>query len=322
MDTTLPYNSGTLYYRHSGKISPGGMTIAMVGGSAVAMLLGTVYAYADLYNPLAGWITFLVTGGTGFLMGLLIKKLILSGQIRNVPLALLLSTFLAGMLFVTAWEVWLYALLQRAGNPVDPLLLLDPRVVWGLLGLLYDQGAWTFQGTTVSGPALAIIWLAEAGCLLAIPIVMGWRTVKESPFCEHCQRWCGIREILNFNPGDKAKVIARLEQKDFSVLTELGKASPNAMHFWHATFQGCPDCDTTQTLSISDHVMYYDNKRRLQTKRKPVIRQLLLTPEDTVAVATAAAMLMAPPPTADLPTDTTLATPEARQQLEEDRTQL
>jgi len=290
MDTTLPYNSGTLYYRHSGKVSPGGLLIAVFGGSAAALVLGTVYAYVDLYNPIAGWITFLVTGGTGLAMGVLIKKLIKSGKIRNVPLALLLAIYLSGLMLVTAWEAWLFAFMERTGNHVDFLMLLNPRVIVAILEFLFDHGAWSIGGTEVTRLPLVIVWLIEAGILMGIPIGMGWHAVREVPFCEKCGKWCVIRVIINFNPGDKKAITPRLEGKDFTALTELGQSSTYAMHFWHASFQGCPDCDTTQTLCVADFVLTRDSKGRLQTKRKPVITQLVLSPEDVVAVATAAAM--------------------------------
>lgn len=310
MDSNLAYSSGALYYRHSGKVSPPGLVKAVLLGTLVAVPLGAIYAYADLYNPIAGWITFLLTGGAGLLLGKVIATLIRTGKIRNLPVAMLLAAFLAGLMLVTSWEIWIYALLQRAGQAVGLLeFLTHPQATLDVVVFLYNNGAWTISGTTPTGVLLALIWLAEAGLLVGTPLTLARKAAREVPFCEKCDKWCKVREILNFVPGDKDALRAKLEGKDFAALTALGKAPPSAMHFWHATFQGCPDCDTTQTLCITDLALSYDNKGKLQTKRKPVITQLNLSPEDTVAVAMAAAALTAPPPEPAAPASTTAVAP-------------
>jgi hypothetical protein len=289
------FHDGPLYYRHSGKVSPGGLLLAVAGGSAAAVALGAAYAVADLYNPVAGYVTFLLTGGCGWALGTVIGILVKGGKLRNVQLVALLAIGLASLLYVISWDVWLYALLQRGGMDVSFFrLLLNPGVAWRLIVQIDQTGAWTINGATPSGMILALIWLAEAGLLLGIPVKMALRAVRESPFCEKCNRWCATREILSFRPGDRETVVRRLEARDFAVLEELGKA-PKATHYWKVAFQGCPDCDTTQTLRITEIKITVDNKGKSVTKTTSVIERLRLAPEETVAIATIAAKLNAPP---------------------------
>jgi len=292
-----PFAATNLYYRHSGRFSPAGVVKALVLGSLVAIPLGAAYAYIDLYNPVAGWITFIVTGGTGFFMGWIIAGFLKSGKVRNGPLTILITTLVAGLMLLSSWEVWLYAVLRQAGvNQVGLLdIVLRPSLAWEILAAVNARGAWALKDMTPTGLFLDILWLAEAGALLGIPLAFAWRTIHEFPFCEKCNKWCASRDLMNLKPGDAAALRAKLEARDFSALTALGKAQAASMHFWHAYFQGCADCDTTQTLCIDDHALTTDKNGKLHTTKKAIISRLVLSPEDTVAVATAIAMLTPAP---------------------------
>jgi hypothetical protein len=285
------------YYRHSGRFAAGGVAVALGVGGVIGVVLGVVYAYVDLYIPIGGWVTFLITGGTGFLMGWIVSKLLKSGKIRNMAVAMLIAAVVSGVLYVASWEAWLYALLQRANQPVSPLdLLTHPGAALELIGEINASGAWTFDNMTPTGIWLGLLWLAEAAALIGIPLKFAWRAVQAAPFCEKCDKWCGTQDLVNLKPGDKEALRGKLEARDFGALAALGKAQASAMHFWHAYFQGCADCDTTQTLCVDDHTLSVDKKGHLQTKKTPLIVRLMLSPEDTVAVATAVAALTVPAP--------------------------
>ena len=296
MDNT-PFASTNLYYRHSGRFSPGGVVKALVLGTLIAIPVGAIYAYIDLYNPIAGWVTFFVTGGTGFFMGWVIASFLKSGKVRNGALAMVITGFVAGVMLLSSWEVWLYAVLRQAG--VNEIGLLDivfsPRLAWEILVAVNAKGAWALKDMTPTGIFLDLLWLAEAGALLGIPLAFAWHTIQEAPFCEKCNKWCASRDLFNLNVGDKDTLRTKLEARDFAILTALGQSPPTGMHFWHAYFQGCADCDTTQTLCIDDYTVTTDKHGKMQTKKTPVISRLVLSPEDTVAVATAIAALTSPP---------------------------
>ncbi len=287
-----------LYYRHSGRFSPSGLAMTLVLGSLAAILIGFVYAYIDLYNPIASWITFLITGGTGFALGLVLSKLIKAGRIRNVKLALAIGVFCTGLMFLTAWEVWLYAFLRRADVDVTLWdIISSPAATWNVLLAINENGAWSLKGSSpVTGIFLWLLWAVEAAILIWIPLKLTKTAVTELPFCERCNKWCTARELIRFNTGDVPKIRSQLEAKDFNSLAALGKAKDAFGSSWRAYFQGCADCDTTQTLCIDQMVITRNKEGKAQVKLTPVVKRLMLSPEDTVAVATMVAMLEAPPP--------------------------
>jgi hypothetical protein len=228
-------------------------------------------------------------------MGWVISAQIKSGKVRNLPLALLITLVAAGLMYVSSWEAWLYGLLGRGGQQV-PLMtfLTNPSATWDLLVAVNEKGAWSFKGSTPTGIVLDLLWLLEAGGLVGIPLGMTWQALHALPFCEACNKWGTARDLVDVNAGDGAAVKRKLESRDFGALTAQGKAPVGSMHFWHVSFQGCADCDTTQTLCVDDIVMSVDKNGKMQMKKTKLVSRLMLAPEDTVAVATAVAALSVP----------------------------
>jgi hypothetical protein len=287
--------ASALYYRHSGRFSPQGLGMLIGVGTASAILLGLTYAFIDLWNPIAGYVTFLVTGGTGWVMGIILGKLIQKGKMRNVPLGMGIALLLIFLMYVMSWEFWIYAFLRRAGEPVSMLdVFLHPAGVWEFIREVNAGGTFSIKGSVPKGIFLTLLWLAEAGALVGIPIAMAWSALHELPFCENCNKWCSTRELITLNAGEKATIRAELEARNFAALTALGKAPGTSQRCWRAFFQGCADCDTTQTLCIEEVSITVDKKGDASTKTTSVLRRLTLTSEDTVAVAMSIAPLMPP----------------------------
>lgn len=285
--------ASAIYYRHSGRFSPQGLGLLIGVGIASAIILGLVYAFIDLWNPIAGYVTFLVTGGTGWVMGIILGKLIQKGRMRNVPLGMGIVVLLTFLMYVMSWEFWIYALLLRAGEQVSLLdVFLHPAGVWEFIREINAEGTFSIKGSVPKGIFLTLLWVAEAGALVGIPIAMAWSALHEQPFCEACNKWGSTRELITLNAGEKSTIRAALEARDFASLTALGKASGTSQRYWRTFFQGCADCDTTQTLCIEEVSITIDKKGEASTKTTSVLRRLTLTPEDTVAVAMSIAHLM------------------------------
>jgi hypothetical protein len=291
------------YYRHSGLFSPAGALAALAVGSVSAIVLGTLYAYADFYNPIAGWVTFLVTGGTAFLQGAIVGQMLRSGQMRNAALGSLIAFATALLLLLAAWIFWLHILLNRGGVHVSVAdLLASPSRTWHAIVAINAMGAWKIKGTAPTGVILSAIWALEAGMLLYIPVKMARSLITGAPFCETCKKWGNTRDLINVNAGDAASLRRDLEQKDFTSLITRGKARSDSTWYYRVYLQGCPACDNTQTLCV-DEVSITRRKDDTKTRVKPLVSRLLLTPDETVEVATATALLNAVPP----PTESTAA---------------
>ena len=55
-------------YAHSGKLGSA-LFLAPIGGLSAALVLGVVYAYVDVYSPIAGYVSILFVVGFAFALG-------------------------------------------------------------------------------------------------------------------------------------------------------------------------------------------------------------------------------------------------------------
>jgi hypothetical protein len=283
------------YYRHSGLFSPLGALAALAVGCVSAIILGAIYAYADFYNPIAGWLTFLITGGSAFAQGAIVGQTLRAGQMRNAALGTLIALVTAVLMLMAAWIFWMHILLNRGGAHVSIAgLLASPRDTWNAIVAVNALGAWKIKGMAPTGVVLWVIWAIEAGILLYVPIALARSLITGVPFCETCRKWGSTRELMHINAGDAAGLRRDLEAKNFTSLTARGKAEHGSTWYYRLYLQGCPACDNTQTLCV-DEVSITRKKDETKTKTTTIVNRLMLTPDETVDVATTTAMLNAEP---------------------------
>ncbi len=295
---TLPYLGGNLYYRHSGKFDPTRLPIAVLVSMAVALICGALYAYAVMYIPIAGWVTFILTGGTGFIVGITTAQLLVWARVRNSPLALLTTLAIGAVLLWFSWVVYIYALLMRGPNPVPFFeCVTSPALIWDIILQINDHGFWSIKNAKPTGIVLWGLWLIELGFLLGIPLWPVRKKLSANPFCETCNKWGVKKPLIALKQLliSKADLKQRLEAKDFSIISTAEEAESGTLLFLLVSLQGCASCDNTQTLCIDEVTLTYNKKGELQKSVASVVKRLILTPDETVAVAMAVSELKTAP---------------------------
>lgn len=295
---TLPLGGANLYYRHSGRIDAARFGPALLGALATATVTAVLYAYIICYIPIGGAITFLLTIGCAIAVGFVAGRLLRWAKVRNLPLTAGLIVLLTLWTLYVSWVVYCFALVQRADHqvPISALweLIAEPKSLANLIMLINQEGAWSLKSLHPTGVVLWALWLFEAVLLLGTIWYIVWNMLRDQPFCEQCQKWGQTRSIVQTNPGKILAIRGMIERKEFDCMEKLGLLQGNT-HWFEFCLQGCADCDTTQTLSIWERILTVDNKGKATINTKPVVRQLWLSPEETVALATMAAKLQMPP---------------------------
>ena len=138
--------------------------------------------------------------------------------------------------------------------------------------------------------------LVEAGGIAGIATWYATKKLAEMPFCEACDMWGKTRPLATLAAGDAGRLKAALERKYFSVLERLGRCTNDARSWTEVALQGCATCDTTQTLSVDRVVRTYNKKGKVKVtdKETTILRQLRLSPDETIDLAQAVARVMMP----------------------------
>jgi len=182
-------------YQHSGKLGYAPVLLP-VAGIPLLLILALVYAYINVYNPIGGYITFLIILGYAFACGFVIATLLKLSKCRSTTFCYISAAIGAILSLYFAWAFFLYALAHRFGfMEVGALsLLFNPLAVWEIAGEINATGWFSIKGATPSGIFLWILWGIEAVVILFAVLAIAGDGIADEMFCERCETWCDISE--------------------------------------------------------------------------------------------------------------------------------
>jgi hypothetical protein len=279
--------TSSAYYRPSGSSSPLALPVALVVAGPAAVALAFLYAYATLYIPIAGYVSFILAGGFGVLLGVCARFALKLGKVRSLIYGAVLSSLIGLIGFYAQWAAWCAALLTRGDVEVSFLALwLSPGALWELMGRIAENGAWELFHFTPTGWLLWTIWFVEALFILVPAVFLGISMVTE-PFCERCARWCREEQaVARLGPSPEGGVRARAEAKDFAALAALGSVGADAAAQLRVDLFSCAGCRETYALSIHAVERSIDEKGKASESSSALVEHLLLTPQEFDQVRT------------------------------------
>jgi hypothetical protein len=270
------------YYRHSGKFPPAAVLKGLAAGLAASVPLAFVYAYAIVYIPIIGVVSFILTAGFAAIVGLATGALLHAGKVRNQPVAY--ATALPVGLFAlwASWVVWVYALLHRADSDVGLFeIAFSPVGLWKVINLINEKGAWNLKGFTPTGGFLWFLWGLEALLIVGIIVFVAGMMV-DNPFCEACDRWCEEhKSIAVRGPTTKEHLTEPLEQGNYAILNQL--PAPDAASYTRFDMHQCGQCQATTTLTATG-VTVTMKKGKEEQSESVLVRYLLVPPGDLGAL--------------------------------------
>ena len=271
-------------YRHSGKMTLAGIPLTIVFGTATAAILGLIYSYIIVYDPIV-YINMMCTFGFGCCIGMAVAKGVRLGKIRNPVMAGAYGLMfgLAGLYFAWVADYW-----ARIGFNYDAFL---PQVLQEYISWFYDNGTWTISNhghgaETVKGMFLAAIWIVEAAVIVGFATVMAYKSVVDSPFCEACDVWTKgnlAAARLKYNPENQR----HLSAGDLNALDEALAATGGENLFTQLDLHCCPKCDNSIFLSVCAMTNTVDKKGNHKTVKKILLRYLVVGGSDVPRILAA-----------------------------------
>lgn len=268
-----------IYYRHSGKFSLPGTAVSLVVSAVAGALLAFVYSYVILYIPLVGYVTFLLSGGFGALVGIVTARALKWGKVRNTWVALAVTAATALLAWDISWAVWIYAAFRQAEVDVSLVeIFLQPGVLWEVIQEVNKEGAWTIgSGFSPTGLALWIFWGIEALLILGAAFYFAWDRSRDEVFCEGCNSWCEVKALVRVGEGDGGELKKRIEAKDLGFLEKRGAIQPGASAWFQLDLRSCPACGLTNTLTVNSVILKVEEEKETPEIVEAVLDKLLLT---------------------------------------------
>lgn len=274
----------TPYYRHSGKFSPDAPFVALAVGIPAALLFSWVYAYAILYIPIVGIVTFILTGGLGAGVGFVTGMTLSARKVRSGMVAWGVGLFVGLVTLWLSWVSWIVGLLRRGDEDVSWLaVLFSPGDLWAVISKVNEVGAWSFKGATPTGAVLWVFWACEAAIIVGVAAWVSSLAVAD-PYCESCDTWCtGRQGLATSAKTDVASLREGLERKDFAGALAAAGPATAAVGWLRYDVHECIKCGATNTLSVIPVTV----KEKGPEDGTPIIKHLSLTQAEVAALGAA-----------------------------------
>jgi hypothetical protein len=272
-------------YQHSGAVSPAGLVLAAIAGSLTAVVLGFIYAFFIVWIPFI----YLCVVGTiffGISMGATVGFMGRVGKIRNNLVVGLLGLGVAVLGIYVEWGASPLAMAPSEAG----LSGFDPLVMARFMAYLYEHGSWGLtKGGNVTGIALVITWIVEAGLILGASTLTAFAFSATLPFCERCYQWTrvesSIRVLSALTAGEE--FLARLRGGELAALAELPVEAGKPTRYVQVDAACCPSCGESNFLTVKIVTRTVDKKGKEETKSDDLVTNLIVTPADIAFARTA-----------------------------------
>ena len=253
-----------------------------IGGSITAVILGYIYGYLCVYNPLAGFISFFLVLGYGLALGAVIFAFGHESNCRNPKFMGFMGVSLGCFSLYSSWVVFLYALLKRYSEDVDDLSLLsmfvDPTMVWGMVLNVNETGWFSLRGYTPTGGVLWTFWALEA--LMIVGIAFFTARSEDDVFCEQCYRWSETLDPVSFLAPTNPEGQPKLDLHDLSDLNGMDRAEGGEPHTIRIKTCRCSECGLTATYQLFHDAITVDDKGKTEKTEKNLTPKYIIHQED------------------------------------------
>ena len=299
-------------YKPSGE-SGNAVVLVPLFAIPLSLVMGIVYAYISVYNPLIGVISFLLPLGFGALFGWGMTKAVSLAKCRNPQVVLLTCSLATVFVLYCVWAFFIYVFLDHIGSPV-PLTTVFPDAVgiFNTMSQIAVNGWYTVKGTTPSGIVLWLFWVCEAGMIAYLAVSLPFNHVKETLFCEDCNVWCAAKkDLARYVPTSEKAKTERIKSGDLTVLADLKPATVTAPIYMRLDSQRCGKCSRTSTFQLSQITITTDKHGKPQEKAKKLTELVILTPESLAKLQEAMVKQASVPPPAQPAPPVPLTSPES-----------
>jgi hypothetical protein len=300
MTATNSFAAGTagqldLYYRYPTRVPPLAIINALIVGIGVGLVAAAAYAYAIAFIPII-YLSLILTGLFGAVLGFVPAYAMRRGKVTSVTAMVAVAMIVTAVCYCFHWFVWLFAMLHHE-VPLT-VLLTHPVDVIDLLKEVNAHGVWSLHkgDSPVSGIALDVVWLCEAGAIFCIAWLVASKQRGETPFCDSCGIWCPAgAKVRAMKAGDTADLRRRIEARDWSYLDTLGPMPEGANRWFSLFYHACPQCGQLHTLTARDTVVSHDKKGNAKTTSRIIVDKLLIDPAELEQIREQQAVPPKPP---------------------------
>ena len=280
-------------YQHSGRLG-GGVIVVPVVGILVALVLAIAYAYADVYIPIAGYVSFILVLAFAAGVGFSVSFAAVKSNCRSPGFVRIVGFFIGLWALYAAWAAFIFVLVQRDMGDEIELGVLDlflrPAAIWNIALDIGETGWYSLGAMTPSGIMLWVLWGIEALVVVGGVTLLATHGISGRVFCEQCGRWCTSKQdLMRLAITEDDALLTRIIGGELEAFAALPVLPPTASPYLRVDLERCEQCEemaTVQTMLVT-HQPKKDGgfEEQVQT----LTEQHLVTPEQLQRLETLAA---------------------------------
>ena len=271
-------------YRHSGRTGYGIIVIPIVG-IVVALILGVAYAYAVVYIPIAGYVSFVLTLIFAAAVGYCVSKSAVVALCRSPGFVHLLGFLISVLALYTSWVAFTYALVSRDAEAELEVSaaqwFLTPALVWDIALVINKNGWYSISGGTPKGVVLWIFWAIEAVMVIGIVVAMSGTGISGRVFCERCGRWCRAgKDLMRLWVTTDYDLLGRITGGEVHALADLPIAPATISPYLRVDTNRCESCTDAATFQVCLVSHQHKKGGELEENSQELTGQQLLTSQE------------------------------------------
>jgi len=269
------------FYKHSGRLGSAPIVVPLVGIVA-GFVLALAYAYADVYIPIAGYVSFILTLVFAVGVGYSLSTAARIAKCRSTGF-LHLTGFLIGLLALYfAWVAFLFVLYRRYASSGDELglinTLLSPAVVWEIACAIGEEGWYSMRGGPIKGTILWVFWGIEALVVVFCVTALSSTGIADKVFCERCHRWCKTtKDFMRLLVPNNDDLLTRFSSGQIDAMAEMPAAHDAVSPYMRVDVDRCESCQDTATWRALMITHERTKAGKLEEKDEAIVAPLLLT---------------------------------------------
>ena len=268
-------------YESTGKLGPALFMLPLVMFVATP-LWATIYAYIDVYCPVAGWISIVFVGVFAAGFAVAASSVAHFFRCRSPKFVALIGLLSAAYGLYCSWVVFEYALLHRQELPVEIDfwdLASSPSAVWEIAQAINEEGWYKIKSLTPKGFVLWAFWAIEAAAVL-IAGLLSFALLPDRMYCEPCNRWCDEKhkDTRFAAPGDLESLhgLAAGDVRQIELLQPPSSVGP-LEPLVQLAINRCENCQNTAGMRVSLVERSLDKDGDVTESVKPAGPFMLLT---------------------------------------------
>ena len=288
-----------IYYRHSGKVSLGGLAMVLIVGIPWSAAIGVAWGYCG-----ARWffLDLLFCIASGYFTSIGCAIVLRHAKIRHRLIASATLALMALTTWYVAWAIWAHLIVTKSATTPLPSMsinfLIHPVALGRVIRIVHEIGTWSLGVKLAGGPGLApdeawetitgttltLFWLGETALFWTTAGLIIYRQVEARAFCEGCGRWCDAPKRFACVPAvPPLSLQARIELHDFSSLCGWVSVSGSS-HWVDFSRETCGMCTRVNLLTLEQAWTAQNARGQMIEHRTPLVKRLVLSPVEMKTV--------------------------------------